>query len=361
MKTSRATLYDSFFQQVLREDLLGRASLHDLVLEAMCTQASHQLSLRSLRSDWKPPLAAVRNRLLHFALPQIVTACAARRCLPPLMRFRSAGNIFLALPATHEFGFMPSGRTAHRTGNETHHLVNWHDSYYCVSADSFRPTLFFCEPPALPQNCGFPFRKVFGPNGPHAPQSTAVLSLRQVQLHLQSFGSLTSSSDPKRPWTCQFGLGFSRTADAARVQANTELLSDKTEPVLWLNKRTERLAHVIANHKDAMVGSSAECADYAPKRGRVATLRGPRNFHLQSRSHCRRSAPELQKPCRVGLLLRNAFPALDDHLVEGCEPLLYWRLDWSTPTSADGKDPAKLETCDVIAGATVWAKGAHPT
>ena len=123
MKTSRATLYDSFFQQVLREDLLGRASLHDLVLEAMCTQASRQLSLRSLRSDWKPPLAAVRNRLLHFALPQIVTACEARRCLPPLMRFRSAGNIFLALPATHEFGFMPSGRTAHRTGNETHHLV----------------------------------------------------------------------------------------------------------------------------------------------------------------------------------------------------------------------------------------------
>ena len=156
-------------------------------------------------------------------------------------------------------------------------------------------------------------------------------------------------------------LALSRTADTARVQANTELLSDKTEPVLWLNKRTERLAHVIANHKDATVGSSAECADYAPKRGRVATLRGPRNFHLQSRSHCRRSAPELQKPCRVGLLLRNAFPALDDHLVEGCEPLLYWRLDWSIPTSADGKDPAKLETCEVIAGATVWAKGAHPT
>ena len=85
-------------------------------------------------------------------------------------------------------------------------LFNWHDSYYCVSADSFRPTLFFCEPPALPTELWFPFKKVFGPNGPQAPQSTAVLSLRQVQLHLQSFGSLTSSSDPRRPWTCQFVL-----------------------------------------------------------------------------------------------------------------------------------------------------------
>ena len=72
----------------------------------------------------------------------------------------------------------------------------WHDSYSCVSADSFSTTafLFFCETPLLTEP---PLQKLSSPHRPRAPWGTTILLLRRIQLHLQRYGCLTPSSSSK--------------------------------------------------------------------------------------------------------------------------------------------------------------------
>ena len=62
--------------EICRVDLLGCVNLHDLLLVAVCAIASCQLASRSLLSDYTPPLPAVCDRLLDFALHQVVAGLA---------------------------------------------------------------------------------------------------------------------------------------------------------------------------------------------------------------------------------------------------------------------------------------------
>ena len=68
-----------FFYQILRVALLSRVDLHDLILEATCTQTSRQLPSRSLPSDEAFPLLVAGRWLLPSSrLAQVVTVIAKK-------------------------------------------------------------------------------------------------------------------------------------------------------------------------------------------------------------------------------------------------------------------------------------------
>ena len=187
----------------------------------MRAQTSRQLSSRSLRIDFSQSLPAVHNRVPHVASPGIVTAFAeVHRVRLAVVRHRHRCDVQVLVP------FFPQHCLSHMN------VGSWHPAELLTAVGSklnsslFHVHVHFHVVPlawlALPrvcrllshhfllsanlqhcsQNCG-PLQKFSGPHRRRTPQGTAVLSLRQVQLHLQSFGSLTPSSDPNRPWTCQ--------------------------------------------------------------------------------------------------------------------------------------------------------------
>ena len=115
-------------------------------------------------------------------------------------------TLVLALPVTHKFGFTPSSRTAHCTGNELNSLFSststsmsccWHDLYSCVSADPFRTTAFSCfrEPlTLLPEN--------WSPSAALQSKSTPSSLRHCFSVHLQSFGLQTPSFHLRRLGQC---------------------------------------------------------------------------------------------------------------------------------------------------------------
>ena len=149
----------NFFQEVLCVDLLGRVTLHDLLLETACTQANRQITSRFL-------LSACCSKLVHyFHLASDCNnhcrylSCTAHRFLPPSESIERL--CFSALPVSHECGFMPTSRPAHRTGNESQLPCSRPCPHQCCCAGTThtpahlpnliapQPSPFFCEPPTL--------------------------------------------------------------------------------------------------------------------------------------------------------------------------------------------------------------------